>query len=162
MFKTLIILAVAYGLLAAVRLRQAPVFYKRRWGWGKLLLYGFASLGVLTCAGVGYLTLLILQGSSQQSFPQWPACPPATSTPLKVLEFSAVLSSVKSFPVQVNKPGTQPAYALLHPGGRNTASLPEGAKFRPTQQKKPKAGPVRNKKQMQHLSYHRLKKSLAN
>ena len=121
MLKTMIILAVAYGLLAVMRICRGAMFSPRRRLGANFLLYGFASFGVMAGAGLVWLIIYVSQVSSSPSLAGSASDPALTLPVSQKIEQSrevnpASLRASKNF-----KPRSQPAYVLLHPGGPDLA-----------------------------------------
>jgi len=111
--KTLVILAVAYGLRALFQPHRSATLFSRRRRPGSILLYGLATTGALAVGGLVFLVALSVQAHPPQSPPLYPdnlvarqSASPASSP--------IAGTALEPPPVQTVEPGTQPAYVLLN------------------------------------------------
>ncbi|MDD3579748.1 MAG: hypothetical protein PHW74_01860 [Desulfobacca sp.] len=121
MLKTMIILAVAYGLLVVMRISRGAMFSPRRRLGANFLLYGFATFGIMAGAGLVWLIIYVSQVSSS------PSSAGANPDPALILPVSQKMDHSQEVNIaglratQNFKARTQPAYVLLHPGGPDLA-----------------------------------------
>lgn len=127
MLKTLLILAVAYGLRAVLSPPRASVFPRRRWSWGNFLLYIFAALGILAGAGLVFLIFISSSVLKPQTFPSLASNLSSSLPPSQVAGPVEASTSAPPSPSQVIGPGRRPAYVFLHPGGPGLKNPPEEA-----------------------------------
>ncbi len=117
MVKTMVILAVAYALQAVMRFpRSTSVFHRRRSG-ARVLLYGFATLGLLASVGLVWLIIHVAQVTVTGTF-SGPNLDLSLTLPTRRISDLNEASTRSSFLNPNNPwPGLEPPYALLHPGG---------------------------------------------
>ncbi len=128
--KTLVILAVAYGLRALLQPHgSSGLISRRRRRSGHLLLYSLATLGAVTVGGMVFLIVLSVQATppSSADFLSNQLVNSPAAAPVSPMETGAVIETP---PVQNVQPGTRPAYVLLN--------TPEPVKSLALEQEKPR------------------------
>jgi hypothetical protein len=146
LFKILVIVAVAYGILAIVQSPKSTIQRPSPLNRIQVVLYFFAGLGMAAFAGIIFLICLSLRVPPQQTVAGlcYPLSPAISAKQLA--NSPDILHQGECPPVQVGEPGVRPVYAFLDAQEPNLGNPPEGEKLRPRARPKAEKKSAGNKR----------------
>jgi hypothetical protein len=144
--KILVIVAVAYGILAVIQSPKSTIQRSSHLNRIQVVLYFFAGLGMLAFAGIIFLICLSLRVPPQQTISSltYPISPAISAQQLA--NSPDTLDQGECPRVQTGEPGVRPVYALLNADESNYGNPPEGEKLRPRARPKAEKKPAGNKR----------------